>query len=158
VARAPLLYAKIHLKGDLAAWMPAATDIFEIAGLSAGGRGTIERIRTQGLAAAVKAYFGGEMWLLWLAVPIVLVTVGQYLLAICGAVRCIRLRMPAIGWLMLLCVIFFALAPGPAAHPRFREPIEPLICLAAGAGLAWLIRRKEAGRELRELRENNKEN
>jgi hypothetical protein len=162
VGQAPLRYAKIHLKGDLAVWMPAATDVFEIAGLSAGGHGTIEKIRTQGLVAAIKAYFaptgvrtdGGETWLLWLAVPIVLITVAQYLLAICGAAKCIRLRMPAIYWLMLLCVMFFALAPGPAAHPRFREPIEPLICLAAGAGLAWLAGKKKASRELREEETN----
>jgi 4-amino-4-deoxy-L-arabinose transferase-like glycosyltransferase len=153
VSREPLRYARIHLKNDLAVWMPAATDIFEIAGLSVGSRGTIEKIRTLGPVGAIKAYFGGQMWLLWVAAPVALITLGQYLLAICGAVRCIRLRMPAIYWLMILCVIFFALSPGPAAHPRFREPIEPLICLAAGAGLASLLRRKEAGRELHELRE-----
>jgi len=43
-------------------------------------------------------------------------------------------------WLVILYVIGIAL--GPSAYGRLRAPVMPLICMAAGAGWAWLSGRK----------------
>jgi hypothetical protein len=47
------------------------------------------------------------------------------------------------GWLVVLTILAFVLVGGPAAVPRFRLPVEPLLNLAAGAGVAMLLKRRK---------------
>jgi hypothetical protein len=138
VRQNPWTYARIHLVGDKACWLPAATDILEILGVTQGGANTLEVLRRDGLSAAIRNYFGGRLWAAWLCVPLVAILAAEYLLAALGAASQLRLRMGAAKWLILLAVILFMLAPGPASHPRFRTPVSPFLCLAAAAGLAAL--------------------
>lgn len=42
----------------------------------------------------------------------------------------------ALVWLVILYII--AIALGPSAYGRLRAPVMPLLCMAAGAGWAWL--------------------
>ncbi len=152
----PLAYAGLHLRTTLNVFLPAATDVLELLGATTGGKGTLAVLRRQGLLAAVRHYFGGSLWPLWLAAPMVLLTAVKFASAAAGAFAHVRWRMGAALWLMLLTLLYFVLAPGPAAHPRFRVPIAPLLSLAAGAGIAWLARRlggrRRRGRAPRESR------
>jgi hypothetical protein len=56
----PWLYARLHVKGVVGFFLPGATDVLEIAGLSHGQRGTSDVLRKQGPWAAAKYYFGDE--------------------------------------------------------------------------------------------------
>jgi len=141
------LSMSIHARGDLTVWLPGATEITEVAGITVGQKGVTKVLQGEGLAAAIRHYFHGRTWALWLCVPLVAIEAAKLLLAGAGALRHVRFRMNAACWLVLGTVLVFSLAPGPAGHPRFRVPIEPLLSLAASAGLvalcrAWRLRRQ----------------
>ena len=139
IRRHPGLYVRIHLKGCAGFFLPAAGDMLEIAGVTTGQKGTLDVLHEAGLAAAVRHYFGGKMWAIWLCAPVLAILAVKYLLAlVCLAGRS-RPRMGAAGWLMLLAFLAFALSGGPASTPRFRAPVEPLGSLAAGVGLTMLV-------------------
>jgi len=134
----PGTYARIHLEGCVAFWLPGATDALEVAGLARPGRGTLDVLHERGLAEAARHYFGGSAAAVALAAPMVAVLLVQYAgVVACAASR--RRRMPAAAWLMLLAVAVSAMLGGPAATPRFRVPVNPMLCVAAGVGLvaAW---------------------
>ncbi len=139
LAEHPGAYAVIHLRGSAIVWLPGATDIWEILGITVGQKGTLFVLHEQGLWAAVNHYLDGRLWALWFLLPAVMLLGVKYILAIGVVLRRVRLRMGATGWLIMLTVLLFAFAGGPAATPRFRVPIAPLISVAAGGGLAALI-------------------
>ena len=138
IRRHPGRYAALHLRTTMNCFLPAATDVLEVAGITAGNRGTLAVLRREGIIAAVRHYFGGRLWPLWLCAPMVLITLGKHVGAMLGAARHVRMRMGPAGWLILLTILYFVLVPGPVAHARFRVPVEPLLSLAAAAGLAYL--------------------
>ncbi len=139
LAEHPGTYAAIHLRGSAIVWLPGATDIWEILGITVGQKGTLFVLHERGLWAAANHYLDGRLWALWFLLPAVMLLGVKYVLAIGVVVRRVRLRMGSTGWLILLTVLLFAFAGGPAATPRFRVPIAPLISIAAGGGLAALI-------------------
>jgi len=139
IARRPWLYARIHLTGCLAFWLPGATDVLEIAGRTTGGRGTLAVLHREGFLAAARHYFGGDALAMALAAGMGLVLLIRYAgVVLCGLWRA-RGRLSAAGWLCLLLVAAAFLLPGPAAHPRFRVPVEPILSVAAAAGWLALI-------------------
>lgn len=148
-ARHPGLAAKYHLQGGLIFWLPGATDVLEVAGLSHGGRGTLAVILDEGLPAGVRHYFGEKVGGGTLALTIAMVAVylaqvaGLALFAVLGTRWALRnrLRIPPIVWMGLLLVLLSMLAPGPASHPRFRVPLEPMLNVAAAVGYLWMLRR-----------------
>ncbi len=143
-------YLKAHARGGLAVWIPAATDVLEVAGVTCGGRGTLDVLRRQGPLSAVKRYFGDKMWAIVPALAIAGLLAAKYLFVLVAVGRYVRPRMNAERWLILLTVVLFTLIPGPAGHPRFRIPVEPLLSVAAAAGWVWILelrdRCKRSGR------------
>ncbi len=131
----PWLYARIHLVGSLGVFLPAATDVLQTAGVSRGERGTVDVLHTQGLAAAVRHYFGEDPSMLVLVAPLLITTVIQYLGTVMCLLRRVRWGIPAEAWLLGALVVAAVLLPGPFGLPRYRLPITPLLCVAAGAGL-----------------------
>ena len=130
-------YAKIHFKGCVGFWVPGATDVLEVLGLSRGNRGTVDVLHRDGLLAAVKHYFGENVLGAMAAVPLVLVFLVKYAgVAICIFGR-IRFRLRPEVWLLLGVVVVSAILPGPFGLPRYRLPIAPLLSVAAAVG--WLI-------------------
>lgn len=135
----PGTYAKIHLRGDVNVLMPDVTDPLEILGVAKGERGTLAVLREKGLWAAAENYFGGQMWALAIAIPLALIWAFKIFSAVGFAIRRFTLRLPAEVWLMIGLVLLAVLLPGPAGHPRFRLPVEPILSVAA-AGL-WMYRK-----------------
>jgi hypothetical protein len=136
----PWLYARLHLKGCLGFFLPGATDVLETVGLTTGERGTLDVLHTQGLAAAVRHYFAGSPSALLAVAPLLIATAVQYLGTLLCVVRGIRRRIPAEAWLLAALMVAAALLPGPYGLPRYRLPITPLLCIAAGVGLAAIRR------------------
>jgi hypothetical protein len=145
ILRRPLTYAAIHLRTTLNVFLPGATDVLEVAGATAGRRGTLGVLQREGVLAAVRHYFGGAMWALWVCVPMLLIEGAKYLAALAGLLARVRRRMNRPLWLILLAGACLVLLPGPPAHARFRVPVEPLLSLAAGAGVVWLARKIRKG-------------
>jgi 4-amino-4-deoxy-L-arabinose transferase-like glycosyltransferase len=139
----PLRYTWVHFKTAWNIFLPAATDVLEVLGITSGGKGTLAVLQQQGLIAAIRHYFGGQFWPLLLCGPMILITLAKYALGLRCAFRSSRLHMPAAWWLLFIVFLYLAFTPGPVALPRFRVPIAPLISLAAAAGL-MLKRRKWA--------------
>jgi len=137
----PCLYAEIHLKGDLGVLLPGATDILELTGLTEGNRGTIDVLHREGLAAAVRHYFGGNSLAIILVGPLLVVMVVQYLGTVACVVRRFSFQMPPEVYLAAAVVVVTVLLPGPSGLPRYRLPITPLLCMAAGAGLIGATKR-----------------
>jgi 4-amino-4-deoxy-L-arabinose transferase-like glycosyltransferase len=134
----PWLCASIHLRGDLAVWAPGGTEVLEILGLTRGGKGTLEVLRREGVTSAARHYFSGDSGAVWAVLPLTLVQLAGYVLAILAAVVYLRPGMDVTVWLVLVTILTFALVPGPAGHPRFQTPIVPLLSIAAGAGAVWI--------------------
>ncbi len=129
-------YLAIHATGSLAFWLPGATDVLEVSGGSVGQRGTLAVLHNEGPIAAVRHYFADMPWAI---VPAALLAaifaVKMFGVAVCVVSRG-RLGMSASAWLMLMMVACSAMAGGPAATPRFRVAVAPLLSVAAAVG--WL--------------------
>ncbi len=152
VVENPGIYAKIHIKGAMGCFLPGASDALEVMGVTSGQRGTIDVLHSQGLWAAVKPYFADKLWAIWLCVPLLAILLIKYVaLAICCVGR-LRFGMEASYWLILLGVGAFVLITGPAGHPRYRVAIEPLLSIAAGAGMVavvgWFAKRRNHPTEI----------
>jgi len=140
----PWLYATIHLRGLVGYWLPGASDVLEIAGVTAGNRGTVDVLHSRGLIAAVRHYFAGQTWAVLPAGPMVLVCLAQYLGVVFSLPRA-RLSMDGAVWLLIAVCGVLAILPGPFGLPRYRVPIAPLLSLAAAAGWLGLLRGRPAG-------------
>ncbi len=147
---APFFYAWIHLRADLDNLLPAAGEFLRLLGIELGGGGTLDVLRSEGILAGVRHYFRGQTQWFWFCVSAVLLLLGKYLLALLGATALLRRRKDAdrrawwLALLLTLTVLYLLLIPGPASHPRFRVPVEPLLAVLAGAGLAavCLVRKR----------------
>lgn len=135
---APFAYAWIHLKSDMHSLLPAIGDLFKLCGLNLKSEGTLSVLNSQGLIAGVKHYFNGNRTMFFLAIPAVILLGIKYLsFIIAFAAQRKKIKVVYIFHLLILC--YFVLTPGPASHPRFRVPVEPILALYAGLGLATII-------------------
>jgi 4-amino-4-deoxy-L-arabinose transferase-like glycosyltransferase len=141
IADHPMAYAKIHLRGTAAFWLPGITDVLELLGITTGQRGTLSVLHEKGLWSAIRYYLDGEIWALWLCIPAVLVLLAKYALAATTAIHSLRWNKSAAAWLILGTILAFWLIGGPATTPRFRVPIAPLLSVVAAVGIDLFMRR-----------------
>ena len=142
----PGIYARVHLLGSSAVFLPGVTDLLEVLGVTSGQRGTLDILHREGVIAAVRHYFSGKIWALLVCVPAVIVLLVKYAFVLVCVIGKIRWKMDIGVWLIVLTVMGFVLVGGPAATPRFRVPIEPLLSLGGAVGVVtlagWIKRRK----------------
>jgi 4-amino-4-deoxy-L-arabinose transferase-like glycosyltransferase len=146
----PATFVQVHLTTSLNSLLPAGTGLLEMLRITSGHRGTLSILQTAGLRAAVKYYFGSNITAVVLMAPDLIFLTIQYLAASAYAFRQLwrlGLNWGPTGWLVVLTILAFVLVAGPAAVPRFRLPVEPLINVAAGAGLAMLLDRRKVTTE-----------
>lgn len=134
----PWQYAQMYAKGCLFFWLPAATDVLEVAGMTGGNRDTLTVLHNQGLWAAARHYFGPNPAAIWMALPMAAITAVQFLGMLVAAAGRLRLHMSATAWLLVVIVAASAATVGPFGLARFRVPVEPILNIAAGAGLLAL--------------------
>jgi len=134
----PLAYLRIHLSGAMSSLLPASPDVLEVAGLTAGLRGTLDVLHREGPLAAARHYFGPNRLALVLAVLMAVILLVQYTGAAVWLAGGLRWSMPAEHWLLLAVVVVGLLAAGPSAVPRFRLPVSPIISIASAGGYQLL--------------------
>jgi len=137
VRQSPWAYTKIHLSQSLVSLLPAATDVLEVANITSAQRGTLAVLHDRGLWAATQHYFQGDWRALSLAAPLVLLAL---LRGLGVAVGVARRPVSAAAWLMVAVAVTAILAGGPAATPRFRMPIEPILSIGAAIGVMAIVR------------------
>ncbi len=147
IGKYPWTFARIHLKGCAGFWLPGATDVLEIAGMTKGQAGTLDVLRTRGIRSAAKHYFDGDIAAMIAAVPMVLILLAIYFGVLIGVLKKLRLRMSATCRFFFLLVLVSAFAGGTASTPRFRVPVTGLLNIAAAFGWLAIVdrlgRRKE---------------
>jgi 4-amino-4-deoxy-L-arabinose transferase-like glycosyltransferase len=130
----PALAVREHVVDSLNSLLPAGTKILELTGVTAGQQGTLNVLQTEGVWPAMRHYFGDSLWAVCLLAPemalLALQCLGILACGVRGVIR--RLRVGPEAWLIALTILAFLLVGGPAAMPRFRVPIEPMLDLAAG--------------------------
>jgi len=149
----PFRYAYLHLKADTNSLLPSVNNLTEILGLTAGGRGTLSVLNQEGLAAAIRNYFGEDTWLIWVFSPLILLLALTYLADVLGLVDLVRRREWLTLAVLVLPVLYLLGLVGATATPRFRVPVMPSLCLLAGPGVAaaweWLRKHKKQTRPQR---------
>lgn len=128
----PLIYLSMHFKPQI--MLPDAPTLFELLGFTQSDRGTLDVMQRHGIIAAVKFYFAGQLWLLLLLIPLLIVVLCCY--AGCAIQLGIWL------WEKNIFLIFFFLAfaeyylllPGPITVPRYHLPALPLIAVMGATG------------------------
>jgi hypothetical protein len=138
----PFRYAYVHMRSNLNSLLPNVNELTELLGVTVGGKGTLSILNQFGLWRAVEYYFDGQLWVLWLLLPFIVLLALTYWGMLAGIVTLVHRR----AWwplvLLLLTVAYFLLIPGAPSNPRFRAPVMPYICLLAGTGFVaswqWL--------------------
>ncbi len=145
----PLLYARLHLAGAAGYFLPGATEVLEVAGMTHGQQGTLDVLHKNGVVAAIRHYFGGNYAAMALAAPIAAFELAVFVGAVMLAVRRLVSRKKVrpylfVLWLLVTMVIISPLLSGPFGLPRYRLPMTPLWILAAAAGWLGLQKRRAA--------------
>ncbi len=139
----PGTFARLHARGSLNFWLPGATDLLEVVGVTQGQKGTLWVVRERGLWEGVKYYFGGDVKAMGWAAGLVLVFLAKFigvLLAVGMAIR--RWRMSPVAWVLGAVVVASWWMGGAVTTPRFRVPVEPILSVAAAWGWAMLCSRR----------------
>lgn len=140
IAEHPWDFVDIHMRGNLAFWLPGAPDALEVLGYTSGDKGTLDVLHREGLWAASKHYFGDNTTAMALAGAMVVIFLVRCVgVVLCGLWRFRPRRMTSAGWLCVLLVVTAFLLPGPANHPRFRVPVEPILSVAAAMGYLGIV-------------------
>ncbi len=158
ISEHPWLYARLHLKGVVGFFLPGATDVLEVAGLSRGQRGTGDVLRKQGPWAAAQYYFGDEGVphrgaAVGLTAFITAITAAQYLGVILFLVRrkwrekwglrpissAKSVSVPV--FLLFAMIVIASLLSGPYGFPRYQTMIVPLLSIFAAAGWKKTVER-----------------
>lgn len=133
----PFRYALLHLKSDVNNLLPSITEITEILGITAGGKGTASVLNQYGILAAARHYFGDHLWIIWLLLPIILLLGLIYLGSLGGVWWLISKHHWQTLIILLVPVMYLLLIPGAPSLPRFRVPVMPYLTLLAGYGLGY---------------------
>jgi 4-amino-4-deoxy-L-arabinose transferase-like glycosyltransferase len=142
----PVIFLRVHLVTSLVSLLPASWWLLQMLGITSGERGTLSVLQSEGLLVALKYYFAGNLSAMALMAPEVILLAIRYLAGMAYAMRQWRmwkLNWGPMGWLVVLMIAEFVLVGGPAAEPRFRLPVEPLLNIAGGAGVARLMGRRK---------------
>jgi 4-amino-4-deoxy-L-arabinose transferase-like glycosyltransferase len=138
-------FARVHLLTSLGSLLPASNLLLEMLGMTTRSTGTLNVLQQRGLAAAWNWYFRANGNAVFLVLPELAVMTIQYsglLLFVWAGFRQ-RTRFSALSALFVLTSAAFILVGGPASTARMRMPVEPLLNIAAGGGIIWLLNRKK---------------
>jgi 4-amino-4-deoxy-L-arabinose transferase-like glycosyltransferase len=147
----PVVWFRMHMTTSLATMLPASSGMLEALGVTTGNRGTLAVLQTQGIVAAMRNYFGNNLKAVLLVVPELFYLALQYGFLVLFAILAIKqhgFRWSPSAWLLVLTALVFIFVGGPAATPRFRVPVEPLLNVGAAAGIQSITMRRKVHTDL----------
>ncbi len=140
---APAEFVFIHLKDSLVTLFPASPEILEVLGITKGGSGTLSVFQKQGLIAGARHYFRGNLLVVFLMVPELLLmacSYGGFVVWAWGEPGHRAAMRPSVI-LIVLIISTFVFVGGAGSVPRYRLPVEALINCVAGAGIVRILSR-----------------
>lgn len=135
----PVLYAYLHLKGNINNFLPSTGHLLKSLGYDIGGRDTLRTINSKGIIAGIKCYFNGQWSLFIIAILLALILFIKFILLLLFFLIRWRKLFYLKHLFYILIMLYFLMLTGPDSHPRFRVPMEILISIYAGAGLVTLV-------------------
>jgi hypothetical protein len=133
---------KVHLLTSLGSLLPSSNVVLQMLGATPGATGTLSVLQQQGLGAAWHHYFRANRSAAFLVIPELLMMTIQYggllLFAFAGIRH--RTKPSPVIFLLVLSSAAFIFVGGPASTARMRLPVEPLLNIAAGGGIVWLLK------------------
>jgi hypothetical protein len=132
----PVLFLHYYFKGMVVLFIPDIAGYFELLSFTPEGKGALGAVFRQGLHAALIRYFG-EHWPLWVvaALPLIILDLGVYGLAIFGIVALWRSREFSLLFILLAIIGYWLALAAIGAAPRYRAPIMPFLDMLAAWGL-----------------------
>jgi hypothetical protein len=139
IAAAPLLFARVRAEGTARMMIdPGATDYLKLFGLHPERGGLLHLVIDRGLLGTAVDLARSEPIVLWSNVLLGVPLAAYLAAAAVGLLAIARRRSIAGGWhaLLLVGAYLAVVSGGPAAYSRFRQPLMPVVCLLAAAGLS----------------------
>lgn len=140
VKRHPLAAFRLFLRPAIL--LPDAATFLELLGITTGGRGTLDVMNREGLAAAAAHYFRGNYGPLLLLFPLLLLATVVYAAAACRILAWLVRRDWSMVFVSFTFGLFYILVHAPVPMPRYHLYALPFLCMAAGlclftAHAAW---------------------
>lgn len=133
----PLGYARAHLRWETL--YPDVSTFCENMQVTQTGRGTLDVLTREGVVAAIKHYFDGQMWVFYLLTPLLCFTLLVYAGCAVEVIRTLVRRRFFMFWVFLGCSYFYIFMPGPITMPRYQLPALILIAVFGVMGLRALF-------------------
>ena len=129
----PFVWLKQQL--NFSTLIPDAPTFLELFGATSPNRGTMGVLARDGVFAATKHYFGNKYWLIFLILPLLLVSLvtaaGASLYILC-AFRKFDRELVVTLLLFALLIWYYLFLPGAISAPRYHIPVLPCACAFAG--------------------------
>ncbi len=147
----PFLWLSQHFRPQVL--LPDFPTLCENWGLTRSDRGTLGVLQRDGLWAAVRHYFNGQLWLPFVLAPLLIPVLITYAGALWMLIRQLRdWRREFIALLIFLAFAeYYFFLPGPITVPRYQLPALPVLTVLAGAVLCLFfekMRKKSAERSI----------
>ncbi|OGV51615.1 MAG: hypothetical protein A2017_08445 [Lentisphaerae bacterium GWF2_44_16] len=139
ILKHPLLYLRLHFRPSIL--IPDLATFCELCGFTKTGQGTFDVLNRQGIIAAVKHYFSGQLWLLFLLSPALLIVLVTYIGCLWEFLLWLIKGKWYLVFFFLAFVEYYLLLPGPVTMPRYHLPALPFICVAAALVLSKYSKR-----------------
>jgi 4-amino-4-deoxy-L-arabinose transferase-like glycosyltransferase len=133
----PFTYLTLHFRPAIL--LPDASRLFELLGLTTGGRGTLDVIHRKGIIAGVKHYFGDRLWMLFLLIPALIIPAVTYAGCLAQLGIWIYNKNVYLIFFFLAFVEYFFFLPGPITVPRYQIPALPLMTVMAAIAIPSFI-------------------
>jgi 4-amino-4-deoxy-L-arabinose transferase-like glycosyltransferase len=134
----PIEYARLHLQPQIL--LPDVTSFCNLIGITRPNLGTLDLMQRQGVMSAVKVYFQGQSWVLFLLLPFLFITALCYTGFVTQLIICVKNG----DWFYLLMVaafvFYYLILPGPITMPRYHLPALPLLVTFGAEGTLMLFR------------------
>ena len=135
IAERPAYYALLHLRGALNGLIPAFDVLLEYFGYTIPGRNTLAILQEKGAIAAIKHYFLGNYWLLWIVVPIAVLWFSFLFATATGLTKWLFQKEWTAAFFWGGNAFLLLITPGMAAEPRMLLPAMPFLAVCAGYAL-----------------------
>lgn len=150
VFKHPFTYFSLHFSPYVL--LPGVATFCELLGISSSDRGTLNVLKSDGLIAATKYYFGGRTSIVFALLPLLLIPAICYAGAAWQLFKWIVQKQIFMLFLFLAFVEYFLFLPGPITVPRYHLPALPLLAVMAAMVLVPTVQKISSQIKIKKLR------